>query len=140
MPEVDIEFRATPSHALEFLTKLARDNAFREQVSRNHVAMLAAYNIHIKPVGWDDEKSLSRGPTAPADRVAAFGDWSALCKDRVQALEEVGYKHKGFLPPKHVIEEALVNIPHANEFGPPTEEFTGIDPFGFFLLLPLVST
>ncbi len=140
MPEVDVQFRATPSHALEFLTKLARDDAFREQVSQNHVAMLAAYNIHIVPRDWDDEKSLSDGPAAPADRVAAFGDWAALCEGRVRALETAGYKHNGFLPPKHVIEEALINIPHANEFGPPTEEFEGIDPFGFFLLLPLVAT
>jgi hypothetical protein len=48
--------------------------------------------------------------------------------------------HQGLLPPKHVVEQALVNVPHANEFNRPTGEFEGIDAFGFWLLFPLIGT
>lgn len=47
--------------------------------------------------------------------------------------------HQGLLPPKHVVEHALVNVPHANEFNRPTGDFEGIDAFGFWLMFPLIG-
>ncbi len=141
MPEIDIQFRATPQEALEFMTRLARDDGFREQVASNPVAVLAAYNIHIVPAGGQDSLGTERGAETPAKRVEAFGDWAGRCDDRIKALEGAGFRHQGLLPPKHVVEEALVNIRHANEFGrPPKGDFEGIDPFGFWLMFPLTGT
>jgi hypothetical protein len=141
MPEIDIQFRTAPKEALEFMTRLARDDRFREQVAANPVAMLAAYNIHIVPAGTQDSLAAERGSETPAQRAEAFGDWASRCNDRVQALEGVGFRHQGFLPPKHVVEEALANVRHANEFGPPTKgDFAGVDPLGFWLLFPLTAT
>jgi hypothetical protein len=139
MPQIDVQFRATPAQALEFVTKLARDDAFREKVAANPVAMLAAYNIHIVPAGAGGTLAAEAegAPEAPAQRTEAFGEWAPRYKDRVQSLEKAGFQHQGFLPPKHVVEEALVNVRHSNEFGPPKTDFGGIDPFGFWLLFPL---
>jgi hypothetical protein len=141
MPDIDVQFRATPGEALKFMTKLARNDAFREKVAANPVAMLAAYNIHIVPAGGDS-LAAEAGSESPEEREEAFGAWSERCNDRVRSLEQAGFKHQGFLPPKHVVEEALVNVPHSNEFGPPPpkNEFGGIDPFGFWLLFPLTVT
>lgn len=140
MPDIDVQFRATPGQALSFMTKLARNDAFREKVAANPVAMLAAYNIHIVPPGGDS-LAAEAGSESPEEREEAFGAWSERCNERVRLLEEAGFKHQSLLPPKHVVEEALVNIRHTNEFGgPPETEFGGIDPFGFWLLIPLTAT
>jgi|SRR5687767_11748386 hypothetical protein len=141
MPEIDIQFRATPREALDFMTRLAREDGFREQVAANPVAMLAAYNIHIVPAGQQDSLAAEAGSETPAQRAEAFGDWASRCDERVRALEGVGFRNQGFLPPKHVVEEALVNVRHTNEFGPPPkDDFAGIDPFGFWLMFPLTGT
>ena len=143
MPEIDVQFRAKPGEALEFMTRLARDDAFREKVAANPIAMLAAYNIHIVPAGTRESAAAEAegAPQAPAERAEAFGEWAPRYRDRVQSLEKAGFRHQGFLPPKHVVEEALVNVRHSNEFGPPPKtDFGGIDPFGFWLLFPLTVT
>lgn len=141
MPEIDIQFRARPHEALEFMTRLARDDGFRSKVALNPVAMLAAYNIHIVPAGERDSLAAEPGSESPAERAEAFDEWAGRCDDRVQALERAGFKHSGLLPPKHIVEEALANVSHANEFGPPTKgQFAGVDPLGFWLLFPLTAT
>lgn len=141
MPEIDIQFRATPKEALEFMTRLAREDRFREQVASSPIAMLAAYNIHIVPAGKGDSLAAESGSASPAERSEAFGDWASRCEDRVEALKAVGFTHQGLLPPKHVVEEALANVRHANEFGPPRKgDFAGVDPLGFWLLFPLTAT
>jgi hypothetical protein len=141
MPEIDIQFRATPHDALEFMTRLARDDGFREQVAANPVAVLAAYNIHIVPAGRADSLAAEAGAGSPAERMEAFGDWASRCDPRVRELKEVGFTHQSLLPPKHVVEEALANVSHANEFNRPGKgHFEGVDPLGFWLMFPLTAT
>lgn len=140
MPDIDVHFRVQPKDALEFMTKLARDDGFRTKVAKNPVAVLAAYDIHIVPSDYSGSAALDGAPDTPTERLADFESWEARLEDRRRALEDRGFKHQGLLPPKHVVEEALVNQPHANEFGPPPQEFAGIDPFGFWLLSPLTAT
>jgi hypothetical protein len=141
MPEIDIQFRATPHEALEFMTRLARDDGFREQVAASPIAVLAAYNIHIVPAGQQDSLAADAGSETPAQRTEAFGDWASRCDERVRALEAVGFRHQGLLPPKHVVEESLANVRHANEFNRPGKgQFEGVDPLGFWLMFPLTST
>ena len=139
MPEIDIQFRATPKEALEFMTRLARDDrisgAGRLEPDRDARGVQHPH----QPVGWEKGDSLSRGPTGvargPVGRVRRLG---APARIACEALEGVGFTHQGLLPPKHVIEEALANVRHANEFGPPKkDDFAGVDPFGFWLLFPL---
>ena len=142
MPEFDIQLRSTPHEALQFLIGLARDDDFRAKVARNPVAALSAHNFHLVPRGFEGDEVTAHSTQweSAAERMASFEDWEAACEDRRLALEEDGFKHQGFLPPKHVVEQAIANIPHANEYGAPDGEFPGIDPFGFFLLCPLLST
>jgi hypothetical protein len=142
MPAIDVLIRATPRQALDFMTRLARDDRFREQVAANPVAVLAAYNIHIVPAGARDSLADEESSDeAPAQRTEAFGDWASRCDERVRALEGVGFRHQGLLPPKHVVEEALANVSHANEFRRPGKgHFEGVDPLGFWLMFPLTGT
>jgi hypothetical protein len=142
--DVDVHFRASPNQALDFMKNLAREDAFREAVADNPVGMLALYGIFVTPPGAEELKSpLARWkpwePRSHPDWLAALENEELVA--RVRDLEALGFTNKGFLPPKHVVEQALVNVWHANEFGPqPQGEFTGIDSFGFWLFLPLTST
>lgn len=140
MPEFDIQLRATPHEALQFLIGLARDDDFRAKVAANPVAALSAHNFHIVPKDFEGTVAPTEGPETPEERMAAFEAWAELCEERRQALEDAGFKHNGTLPPKHVVEEAIANIPHANEHNRPSDDFPGVDPLGFFLLSPLLST
>ena len=139
MPDIDVHFRVHPRDALEFMTNLARDDDFRRKVASNPVAVLAAYDIHVVPSGHTGSAELEGAPDTPAARLADFERWEGLLEERVRELEGNGFKHQGLLPPKHVVEEALVNQPNTNEFGA-REGFTGIDPFGFWLMFPLTAT
>ena len=110
MPEIDIQFRAQPEDALQFMKNLARDDGFRSKVASNPVAALAAYNIHVVPAGDTGSAALDRGPDTPAARMEAFDEWVALCEERVQGLERTGFKTQGFLPPKHIVKEARKSV------------------------------
>jgi hypothetical protein len=80
MPEIDVRFRLTRDQALEFATRLARDDDFRAQLATSPQEALADYDITITSSG------------------------------------EITFPV--YLPPKHAVEDALVNIAEASPFGP----------------------
>lgn len=152
MADIDVQFRATPAQALDFMINLARHDDFREAVALKPIHVLVAYGIFVFPAGGaETDQTYAREaaewkPLAEMDEDQRAATLQAardneLATQMERQLEESGYTNKGFLPPKHVVEQALANVHHANEFGGPgIEGFMGIDSFGFWLFLPLTST
>lgn len=104
MAEINVRMQTSPARALEFLTRLAREDgpgSFREQLATNPQEVLAEYGIEIS--------------------------------------SSEGHEFSTSLPPKHVLEEALVNVKAANEFGPgpaPQED----PPLGFWPFCVFLAT
>lgn len=101
MPEIVVTINLEQDEALKFVTDLARDDSFREQLATNPLEALASRKITIS------------------------------------SSEEI--KFSGILPPKHVVEEALVNIEEASEFAS-GDGSSRTDPFGFWAFLAFIST
>jgi hypothetical protein len=102
MAEITVRMQLSPERAVEFLTRLARDEGFREALATRPQSVLEEYNISIQS---SDE---------------SFGFATSL-------------------PPKHVVEEALVNYKAANQFAP--DPSPGYDPpLGFWPFLAFLAT
>ena len=130
MADIDVQFRATPAQALDFMINLARHDDFRAAVADKPIHVLAAYGIFIMPAdGAQTDQTYARraaewtplGEMDEDQRRATLQ--AALDNEPATQMEEQlvqsGYTNKGFLPPKHVVEQALINVHHANEFGAP---------------------
>jgi hypothetical protein len=99
MTEIDVSFRLTRERALEFATRLARDDDFRAQLATSPQEALAEYDITIS------------------------------------SSEDIPFPVH--LPPKHAVEDALVNIAEASPFarggGGKDGDALGYWPFFIFL-------
>lgn len=58
MSEINVTMRTSPAQAVEFLTRLARDDGFREQLATNPHEALAQYGIEISGEGLQFSSSL----------------------------------------------------------------------------------
>jgi hypothetical protein len=99
--KVRVNLSISQEKALEFATRLARDDGFRERAATAPLALLEEYGITI-----------DGGETI---------DFSPL------------------IPPKHVVEEALVNIREASEYAR-LDGFASADPFAFWIFLVFLAT
>jgi hypothetical protein len=99
MPDIDVSISLTRERALEFATRLARDDDFRAQLATTPQEVLEEYDITIS------------------------------------SSEELAFPVT--LPPKHAVEDALVNIAQASPFGPggngPDFDHLGYWPFFIFI-------
>jgi hypothetical protein len=99
--EVKVNLSISQEKALEFATRLARDDGFRKRAATRPLGLLEEYGITIEG-----------GETL---------DFSPL------------------IPPKHVVEEALVNVREASEFAS-LDGFESADPFAFWIFVIFLAT
>jgi hypothetical protein len=103
MSEIDVSFRLTREQALEFATRLARDDDFRAQLATSPQLLFDEYDITI---------SSSEESTFTVN-----------------------------LPPKHAVEDALVNIAAASPFGRDGngQDFDRLGYWPFFIFIVLAT-